>query len=83
MPDCIERWLPMIMETTLYIIEQESSSSSEYTFDLPVAWLPDSIRKNANLEYLAWLQENGERAKIGKNGMLVVDAAYNDKEATS
>lgn len=79
LPDDIKPWIPMIHKTLEYTIEQETNNQcyrDSFEFTLPVAWLPDSISKKAEPEYLSWLQENGKELSIAKGGQIVIDDEY-------
>lgn len=77
LPDDIEPWIPMIQKTLEYNIEQETAHyRNGYTFDIPVVWLPDSIRQHVEPEYLEWLQDNEKEIKITKSGQIVEDDDY-------
>jgi len=74
MSDDIVQWLPMIKETLIYTIRHNALHFPEQIYSLPVALLPDSIRINADSDYLAWLQERGENADIeGGRDVIVYD----------
>ena len=73
-PKDFKHWLPMIKETLTYTTEQELEEFC--TFTLPVDWLPDSIRKNADPEHLNWLREQGKCAEISVDGIIAPDADY-------
>jgi len=79
LPNNIGIWLPVITESLMYTIEQEIDCFPNETFNLPVVWLPDTIRKNASPEYLAWLQKQDMWASIGKGGIIIVDDGYDTK----
>lgn len=80
-PEQWSQWLPMVHETLLYTIEQETAYFKK-PFSLPVAWLPDTIRKNAEPGYLEWLQSEGKNAEIEAQGRIVIDEAYPCSEHT-
>ena len=68
MPEEVTQWLPMINESLVYYIDQTLSDTRMCsTVSVPVKWLPDSIRKNADVEYLDFLQKRGKCAEINKN----------------
>ena len=71
-----EPWLPMIKEALAYTIEQETAYFRGYAFSLPVAWLPDAIRREADPEYLAWLQAEEKEIRITEGGCIEMDANY-------
>lgn len=55
-PEYAMPWSPMISKALEYTIDQEFKYFKGRSFSLPVAWLPESIQKNADLEYLLLLQ---------------------------
>jgi len=73
LPEDAEPWLPMIKEALAYTIEQETA---RHSFSLPVVWLPESVRQNAEPEYLDWLMEQGKKISIAEEGRIVIDGAY-------
>jgi hypothetical protein len=78
-PEDVKQWLPLILETLAYTVEQETAQYPNHTFTLPVAWLPDSIRENANPNYLARLREQGKKVEIAMGGAIFADDDYCDK----
>ena len=75
--DAAGPWLNMIKDALVYTIEKETEyRRSDYTFSLPIEWLPDSIRDKADPQYLSWLQEHDKDIDIGKDGVIVHDAVY-------
>jgi len=76
-PSAAEPWLPMIMETLAYTIENETAYFKR-AFSLPVAWLPETIRANAKPEYLDWLLQRNENAHITANLRILIDDTYTD-----
>lgn len=77
LPDDVQSWLPMIHEALQYTIEQETAYFSEsYSFPLPVAWLPESIRQDADPEYLSWMQTEGKAIHITAGNRIVIDESY-------
>lgn len=77
LPEDVVPWLPMIKETLAYTIEQQTAHYREgYGFPLPVAWLPESIRQNAEPEYLDWLQAEGKPIRIAGENQILIDEAY-------
>ncbi|WP_313180817.1 DUF7768 domain-containing protein [Lacrimispora sp.] len=75
-PEDARPWLPMIYKTLEYTIEQETKYLNNYAFSLPVAWLPESIKKNADLEYLTWLQAEGKEAQVVRGGKIQIEKNY-------
>lgn len=69
-------WLPMIYKALEYTIDQETKCFQEYAFSLPVAWLPESIKKNAAPEYLAWLHAEGKEAQVLRGGRIQIEKDY-------
>jgi len=76
LPDDVEPWLPMIKKALEYTIDQETTYSKGRAFSLPTAWLPESIRKNAEPEYLAWLQTEGKEAQVVCGGRIEIEKDY-------
>lgn len=75
-PEDARPWLPMIYKTLEYTIDQETKNLNNYAFSLPVAWLPESIKKNADPEYLAWLQVRGKEAQVVRGGRIQIETDY-------
>lgn len=75
-PECVTPWLPMIHKALEYTIEQETSYTRGRAFSLPPAWLPESIRENADPEYLAWLQAEGKEAQVVCGGRIEMEKDY-------
>ena len=76
-PDIAGAWLPMILKTLEYIIQQETEFSLECDFfSLPIEWLPESIRELAEPEYLAWLSDKHQKINIGKSNRIIIDEVY-------
>ncbi|MDR2022800.1 MAG: hypothetical protein LBQ71_06005 [Hungatella sp.] len=73
-PEDVRQWLPMIKEALAYTVEQEIAECD--FISLPVAWIPDSIREQADKKYLDWLRKKGKRAEIRKNGEIDIDEEY-------
>lgn len=77
LPEDAAPWLPMIKEALAYTIERQTAHCLEgYGFPLPVAWLPDPIRQNADAEYLDWLQAEGRHIRIAGENQILIDEAY-------
>jgi len=76
LPEDVEFWLPMIRKALEYTIGQETAYFKDRTFSLPVAWLPESIRKKTAPEYLVWLQTEGKELQIAQEGRIVIEKAY-------
>lgn len=76
LPDDAKPWFPLIQKTLEYTIEQETAYFKDYTFSLPVAWLPESIRQKVIPEYLSWLQAEDKEIRIAQNGRIELEEAY-------
>lgn len=76
LPDDVEPWLPMIKKALEYTIDQETSYSQGRVFSLPTVWLPESIRGNADPEYLAWLHSEGKEAQVVCGGRIEMEKDY-------
>ncbi|MCL1884651.1 MAG: hypothetical protein FWF81_12980 [Defluviitaleaceae bacterium] len=76
-PDAAGPWCKMIDVALTYTIEKETEyRRKEYTFPLPVAWLPESIKEQVNPKYLDWLQGHNKKINIGKNGVIAADKEF-------
>ena len=70
-------WLPIIQKALEYAIERHTEHCRDGdTFPLPSSWLPDSLREQAEPEYLDWLLEQGKDVQITKGGRIEVDEVY-------
>jgi hypothetical protein len=76
LPEDASSWLPMISKALEYTIDQETRHFRGRAFSLPAAWLPESIRKNADPEYLAWLQAEGKEAQVVHGGRIEIEEGY-------
>ncbi|WP_312645463.1 DUF4406 domain-containing protein [Hydrogenoanaerobacterium sp.] len=76
LPDDVEPWLPMIKKALEYTIDQETRYFQGRAFSLPTAWLPESIRENADPEYLAWLQAEGKEAQVVYGSNIEMEKDY-------
>ena len=76
-PDTAGPWRNMIDVALVYTIEKETIyRRRDYTFSLPVAWLPESIKEQVNPIYLNWLQEHDKKISIGKDGVIIADKEF-------
>jgi hypothetical protein len=78
LPNEAKQWLPIIKEVLKYSIEEKTLNSPKQTFSLPIAWLPNSIRANVSSDYIDWLQRQGKKAEIAKDGVIVADEDYRE-----
>jgi len=76
-PNEVKQWLPIINESLIYFIDQILTGYvADDSNEIPVEWLPNSILKNANPNYIRRLREDGEHAVIAVRGNLRESVEY-------
>ena len=75
LPKDTPQWTPMIKETLKYFAEQKLEMREE--FIISAAWLPDSVRENADVDCFQWRVTSDNPTDTAKGGAIIEDEEYN------